>query len=175
MKFTKKYPFYFLPLTALLLISCAAQQPILVKRIPFPVEEYEALPKTGTGEVVGQAFLKTRGGDVKTCAGEEVTLNPVTSYSDQWYEVSYIGQKQIDVCHGYLPLYIITKTADADGRFHFKDVPPGEYYITTRVIWQIPGGYHNGLKYPPQWEGGRLCQKITVKNDEVTEIIMSNK
>lgn len=66
----------------LLSTSCAGLRPAAtVERIAFPQEEYSSLPEAGTAVVHGQAFLKTRGGDVKTAAGEEVILNPVTSYS----------------------------------------------------------------------------------------------
>ena len=34
---------------------------------------------------MGQALLKTKGGDVKTCAGEEVILMPYNPYTEEFY------------------------------------------------------------------------------------------
>lgn len=76
-------------LMTVVLSSCASIAAKPIPRVLFQESEYLALPKTGTATIIGQAFLKTRGGDVKTAAGNEILLNPVTSYSLQWYEMSY--------------------------------------------------------------------------------------
>jgi len=48
-------------------------------------DEVDFLPYagTGTGKIIGQAFLKTRGGDVKYGAGNEVMLVPNTPYTSE--------------------------------------------------------------------------------------------
>ncbi len=52
--------------------ACATRVVAPVQRIPFPEAEYATLKMNGTAVIRGQAFLKTRGGDVKTAAGNEV-------------------------------------------------------------------------------------------------------
>ncbi|MFI4910234.1 MAG: hypothetical protein ACIAQZ_01060 [Sedimentisphaeraceae bacterium JB056] len=155
----------FIVLIATLLIQGCAVKP--VQRIPFPVSEYNSLQKEGTGVVVGQAFLRTRGGDIKTAAGQDVFLNPITSYSKQWYNVAYKEKKPMTEPDPLYSDYIYTKVADADGRFTFKDVPPGDYYLTTNVLWEIPAGY-SMVK-----QGGLVTKKITVTNGETVEIILT--
>lgn len=140
-----------------------------VERIEFPIEEYSALPASGTGVVEGQAFLKTRGGDVKTAAGSVVLLNPVTSYSNQWYEINYILQKPLTEADPRLQKYETTKTADAEGRFKFTNVPPGEYYVVSKVTWEAPTGYQGAM----ETQGGIVAKRITVKNSETTEIVVT--
>jgi hypothetical protein len=78
-------------------VGCASVAP-LVPRLPFPSDEYAALATTGTGVVKGQVFMKTRGGDVKTAAGSEIHMDPVTTYSTQHHEVTYldVGQRAIE-------------------------------------------------------------------------------
>src|SRR5262245_40298090 len=107
-----------LSLTLMTIFSCATPP---VERIPFPREEYAALEKSGSAVVSGQAFLKTRGGDVKTAAGEEVYLNPVTSYSEQWYEVAYTGGRALTEADPSYSDYVQTTIADGDGRFSFSN------------------------------------------------------
>ena len=110
------------------LASCAAPRvyvPTPIERPPFPEAEYAALAKTGTATVTGQAFLKTRGGDVKTGAGNAVYLNPVTSYSKFAYDhrLAYDGLSPVDQ---RMNAYLRQTVADASGRFSFKNVPDGE-------------------------------------------------
>ena len=71
----------------ILITGCITEYSKTIQRIEFPIAEYEMLNRKGTGIVTGQAFLRTRSGDVKTTAGDEILLNPVTSYSNQWYKV----------------------------------------------------------------------------------------
>lgn len=152
------------------LISCAPRVTVQpVERIPFPEAEYKKLASTGTAIVKGQAFLKTRGGDVKTAAGNEVILNPVTSYSNQWYEVGYLQGKPMTEYDPRLNLYVRKQVADGDGRFTFKNVPAGDYYVTALVLWEAPVGYHGSLVQ----QGGFISKKIAVKEGEEIEIILT--
>ena len=56
------------------------------RTVEFIESEYDPYAGSGTGTIAGQAFFRTRGGDVKFGAGCEVHLNPVTSYSTEWFE-----------------------------------------------------------------------------------------
>ena len=160
---------FWILLVAVYFQGCAVPQIEPTQRITFPVSEYNSLNREGTGIVNGQAFLKTRGGDVKTAAGEDVLLNPVTSYSNQWYEVAYIRNAPLTDLDPRLHDYIYKTIADGDGRFTFKNVPPGEYYLTTKVSWEAPVGYKGALVR----QGGYISKKITVVNDETIEIILT--
>jgi hypothetical protein len=149
-----------------LMPSCAMQRPI-VERIPFPADEYAALSTAGTGVVSGQGFLKTTIGEVRTAAGSEVSLNPVTSYSQQWYDVGYLQNTGLGVKDSRYDEYIIRTVADGDGRFTFRNVPPGDYFLNTSIIWHVPRGY---VLIP---QGGYVCEKITVKNGDELNIILT--
>ncbi|UCE74111.1 MAG: hypothetical protein JSV56_00020 [Methanomassiliicoccales archaeon] len=160
-----------------LMSGCAGLQPA-VKRVPFPAEEYAKLPEMGTGTatVRGQAFLKTMVGEVKYAAGNEVVLAPVTSYSTQMYETS--GNWAIDSWRPY-PQYEPRQPdprrkkyggytqGDGEGRFEFKKVPEGEYYLGTYVQWSIPQQYG----YRPQ--GGTITKKITVEEGKEYNMILT--
>jgi len=144
-----------------------------VARIPWRQAEYDALAKTGTGILRGQAFLKTRGGDVKTAAGNPVSLDPVTSSSRQWYEVVILQNKELepadDATKAHILEYKRLTTADADGRFEFKNVPPGDYFLSTQVIWEAPTGYQGSLVK----QGGPIVKQITVNDGEEQQVILT--
>ena len=86
----------------------------------FPEHEYQNLLQSGTATVKGQAFLKTRGGDVKVAAGNKVILNPVTSYSNEWYEKALIQGKNLVEAEPRMWNYVMKTVADGSGRFMFE-------------------------------------------------------
>jgi len=140
-----------------------------LQRPVFPIEEYKKLSASGTGIVEGQGFLKTLGGDVKKAAGEEIVLNPVTSYSNFWYENSYLKGHPLSTYDQRYEDYWITTIADGDGKFKFSNIPPGEYYAVTKVTWKAATGYQGAL----QDQGGLIAKKITVQNNQTTRIILT--
>ena len=125
---------FMVMIACMMVCGCAA-----VTRIPFPQEEYAALPTTGTATITGQAFTEPMCRFVEVAAGEEVWLVPVTSYSDQWYNEHYINNNDLTEDDPRQQAFIRKVTADGEGRFTFRNVPAGEYYITSQVSW-ISGG-----------------------------------
>lgn len=157
-------------LSVYFLSACATMTPPQkISRITFPEHEYQGLVKSGTAIVKGQAFLKTRGGDVKMAAGNEIILNPVTSYSNEWYEKEYIQGKPLVEADSRLWKYVIKTVADGSGRFTFKNVPAGQYYVTTRVTWEAATGYHGAL----QVQGSVVTKRITVNDGDDIEVILT--
>ena len=69
--------------------------------------------KTGAGAISGQ-LSGTFCNQVVYGAGETVTLNPLSSGS---------GGRALSI------------RTDADGRFVFRDLPPGEYELRTQLDW----------------------------------------
>ncbi|WP_350025869.1 hypothetical protein [Pseudomonas fulva] len=142
------------------LAGCAVQPP--VQRVPFPTAEYDALPKTGTGTVTGQAFLRTVGGEVKYGAGSDVYLQPVTAYTTQWYEVNVLGGRQLASPDPRANQGQLSTQADGSGNFSFTNVPPGKYYLSAAIRWSAPSQY--GLL--PQ--GGVIVKTIAVSDGNQT-------
>lgn len=143
-----------------------------VQRIPFPIEEYQALPPidSGTATITGQAFMKTRGGDVKYAAGVEICLMPVTSYSNQWYDESYLVSKPITQYDSRYRQYIGTTMGDGEGRFEFVDVPAGDYYLSASIVWE----YVSGGRYPSLVPtGGVVAKKVSVEDGQELKIILT--
>jgi hypothetical protein len=94
-------------------------------KTPFSSAEFEPYKAKGTGKIVGQAFLKTRGGDVKTGAGNTVQLWPFTpfmkeviSLKEQGYSITNYTN---EVVNQILP-YVRESIGDGNGNFEFSDL-----------------------------------------------------
>lgn len=157
--------------TSALMTGCATTE--TYTPLAFDAAEYEALPKTGTGIVRGQLFAKTRGGDVKKGAGNDVFMMPATKYADQRYQEQMISGKLASVAEDKRHLaHVKTKVTDGEGRFEFTEVPPGNYYIFGDVTWEAPST-NIYLKGMMEKQGGRVVKKFEVKNGVVTDVILS--
>ncbi len=148
--------------------SCATMTPSQ-PRMAFPEHEYQSLARSGTAIIKGQAFLKTRGGDVKVAAGNEIILNPVTSYSNEWYEKAYVQGTPLVEPDSRLLNYVLRTVADGNGMFTFKNVPAGQYFVTTSVTWEAATGYQGAL----QMQGGTVTKRITVNDGDEIEVIVT--
>ena len=106
---------------------------------PFISLEYDAYRVNGTGSVSGQAFLRTRGGEVKFGAGANVHLVPVTSYSFEWYNREILGDEVLHERDARAEFFHWTARADGFGEFVIEDLPEGEYFLASEVYWEIQG------------------------------------
>lgn len=129
----------------------------------FDPAEYEPYAKSGSGVLAGQAFVRTRGGDVKYGAGREIVLNPVTNYSSEWYER---GVKNYETLKDADPACPKGRTtiADAEGRFRFDGLPAGEYYVACWIFWDMN-------QYSQT--GGVAHAKVKVQSGQTTNVIVT--
>jgi hypothetical protein len=162
-----------------LLAACAPQPPITINSTYNPEEAaFSKLP--GNQTVSGQGFLRQAGGGVVTCAGSEVSLVPNTSYGREMISTIYGNASS-----GYKPFALIphiesaSKTqyfadrkqvrCDAQGNFAFRNVPNGDYFVTTLVRWMVPVS-----AYTTNHEGGILMRAVSVRGTDATDVILTN-
>ena len=119
-------------------VSCVPLQPPVYFSTPFDANEVSWSKDSGTAVIEGQAFLKTRGGDVKYGAGNTVLLMPQSAYFTAWYTTNK-GFQEIKVgFDASAKEYVRQTTSGGDGKFKFSDLPAGKYYIVTTVTWEVP-------------------------------------
>lgn len=167
---------YSIVVVSVLILSGCAQQYSIKNN--FDPKEASWIKSKGKGIIEGEAFLKTVGGDVRTCAGNGTTLIPVTSYSTERMLLLY---QNVDM--GFIPAAFASKTpfsnddkryydyslstqCDSTGRFGFEDLPNGNYYAISSVYWKSDP---NSLFF----EGGLLMQKVKITNGKKIKIIMA--
>jgi hypothetical protein len=156
---------------ALSLSACATEKiipPTWDVRAPEKeAAEYAPFLKTGSGSISGQAFLTQRGGGVVVAAGCEVSVDPVTPTSIEWWKKA--GSKYVfrDLMPPSTNFQNARKTvlADASGKFTFTNLPPGKYFVRTTLTWDVPS---IGL------QGGLLAERIEVKESQNTNLILNH-
>ncbi|MDM5270936.1 carboxypeptidase regulatory-like domain-containing protein [Sulfurovum sp. zt1-1] len=132
-----------------------------VPRIEFPLDEYRSLARSGKGTIKGKIYLtNSYGGSQVLGGGTRLYLNPMTSYSNQWYEVSYIGGKKMQKADARLFNYLRFTAAESDGSFSFYGVPSGKYFLIGTVQCGEECGYATTKSI-------RLATKVEVYGNQV--------
>ena len=131
----------------------------IMERMSFPVDEYRELKKIGRSTVSGKVYLQNSIDDKQVKKGRiKLLLNPVTSYSRQWYEQSYLGGYKLSPVDKRLNNYLRIEYSSEDGVFRFFGVPRGSYYLIGQISCGAECGY-------PSTKHLRLVKEITVGTD----------
>jgi len=142
-----------------------------IERMPFPADEYIRLKKFGKNTVHGKVYLESSINDEKVVGKRvELFLNPVTSYSRQWYNQSYLGGYKLTTADKRLFNYLKSTKSNENGEFSFFGVPKGDYYLISKISCSYECGF-NSIKVI------RLAKKIHVDGTtdvELTKIVPSN-
>jgi len=133
----------------------AAASSTVIPRIGFPTEEYAALSSSGSGTVKGAIYVSDAYGKKIYGKQTRLYLNPITSYSRQWYEESYIGGYKMEKADKRLYNYLKFTASNAQGKFAFYGVPNGSYY----VIGMVKCGKECGYDSP---RNIRIAKEVTV-------------
>lgn len=147
-------------------ISACATHP-QPRYVPF--NEADFLPYAGIGncKIVGQAFLKTRGGEVKFGAGNEVVLAPVTPYTQETQDRAIIKGEYLAPHDPRYMKFRRTTIADGNGNFEFENIPAGDYFVSCIIVWEVPG------RFGPKSTGGVASARVTAKPGETVRIIVT--
>ena len=153
-----------------LLTACSTAN-TTAKRVPFPEDEYLKLSSSGKGVITGQVYIETRDGDKVPKSGAKVVLNPVTSYSLQWKEETPVTLMPLEPPDSRISNYIREALTDAEGRFVIDNVPAGEYFVSSPIVWEGPGMVKS--VYPLVSNGRIIVKQISVGEQDKKEVTLS--
>ncbi len=154
-------------LAALVFVGGCASGPAYQILTPFHDNDFRLWKESGPYTVTGEAFLRQPSGKVITCAGETISLMPLTDYN---LELS----KLLESGKGYPPNYDRRAhrydkkvMCDASGKFTFKNLPALNWLLITRVTWQEDGllsfvPFVGG----PTAKGGWLFQEVDIADSQ---------
>jgi hypothetical protein len=160
------------------LLGCAPTVTKVQTVEKFIAADAQYIMDVGPHTIAGQAFMRTVGGEVRTCAGLEVSLFPVTPYSSERMQVLYGSTSAgFRSANAFAPrldpgaadpqyMHYSRKTVcDASGRFEFQKAADGSYFVIATVIWSTGQPYS-----PPQ--GGFLMRRV-MAGSESENLILS--
>ncbi len=131
-------------------------------RIPFPLDEYQSLRRIGRGTIKGKIYIQDLYGEMVVGANTRLYLNPVTSYSKQWYVESYLGGHRMQKADPRLFNYLRFTAADKEGNFAFYGVPSGSYYLIGTVKCGTSCGYESEKSI-------RIATRVTVQGNQIVK------
>ena len=134
--------------------------------VPFDESAFQPYLGSGTANIVGSAFLKTQGGDVKVGAGDRVELIPSTPYTAERFGIATSGMR-IEARDGRLQRYIRTTLADAQGNFEFRNIPAGSYFLACTITWQYAS------QFGALTSGGQAIAPVTVRDSETEKVVLT--
>jgi len=137
-----------------------------VQRIPFPAAEYNTLARTGKGTIQGHIYLQDAYGSKIYGAKTRLYLNPVTSYSRQWYQQSYLNGSKMGKADPRLFNYLRFTASDDQGAFAFYGVPTGSYYLIGTVSCGSECGYASPRNI-------RIAKEVHVEGNQVVDTDLS--
>jgi len=109
-----------------------------VARMPFPAQEYAGLVQSGRSTVKGVIYATDTYGKRVYGTHTKLYLNPVTSYSRDWFNKSYIGGASMEKADKRLYNYLKFTQSNSKGQFAFFGIPAGSYYAVGTV--KMPSG-----------------------------------
>ncbi|MBF0247500.1 MAG: hypothetical protein HQL36_05445 [Alphaproteobacteria bacterium] len=144
------------------------QQSLYEPKTEFSKNQFDWAMKRGTGVIAGQAVMKAQGGVLKYGAKQRVVLVPRNSYTDEIVSASreknffksYDGVSK----HPDYDTYRRVAVADDEGRFRFEDLPAGEWYLGSQIVW-----YTKSSDGRTHMNGGVLWGLITIADGEVRD------
>ena len=131
-------------------------------RIEFPTSEYYRLARTGKGTVKGTIYVKDYYDKRVLGASTRLYLNPITSYSEQWYTESYLGGYKMQAADSRLFNYLKFTASNKNGKFAFYGVPSGSYYLIGTVKCGEECGYDS-------MKNIRIATKVSVRGNKIVE------
>ncbi len=129
----------------------------VARKAQYVEAQYAPYAAGGKAKIQGKACFTLKDGSEKCLAGLDIYINPVTDYSNEWYERGWVGTEYLEVADKrVIPFNKSVKTAQ-DGSFTFDGLAPGSYYVVTQLC--LPTG-----KDAKTCEYRRYGTKVTMKN-----------
>jgi len=133
-----------------------------MERIAFSEEEYYSLARLGKGTIKGKIYVTDLYGDPVFGTNTRLYLNPATSYSNQWYQESYLSGYKMQKADPRLFNYLKFTSSDKAGNFAFYGVPSGSYYLIGTVKCGVACGYESTKNI-------RIAKRVSVRGNQILE------
>jgi hypothetical protein len=179
-------------LFALLILptACTTQRSVRMG-IPFDAGKARAMLAPGNNQLTGRVMAAMPSGTLVSCAGQEVSLVPLTDYAREWarqfYELDTGKYGTLNAAYrmdsreseikfiGAEAFYAATRTTrcDEDGNFAFPNLANGEFLIVAKTRWLGRDHDYYDFMYgvnDAQEEDGSVMQKVRLNGNSVIDL-----
>lgn len=150
----------------------------------FVETEYAPYRRAGTARLIGEAFVRTPEGEAKMGSGCAVHVDPVSSYSTEWFDLAVLNRIAIGLDDPSVQEFRRTVRADSRGAFVVEGLPPGEYYVTCPIYWTeqrylgsvstpVFGSIHTAPRYDTVRVGGTAYARVKVEQDRDARVVLA--
>jgi opacity protein-like surface antigen len=161
---------------AILLAGCAATP----QQASFDPAAVAWSTQAGKNTLAGVARVQMADGKTRSCAKQPVRLAPDSGYARERMqalygntEAGYVDAQEaqrvreqagLNVDQAY-EQSLKTAACNSKGRFVFKNLPDGTYYVMAPVVWRN--------KHASQNDGGYFMQRVTIGGGETLRVTMT--
>ena len=129
------HPGMLLILVAGVLVGCTS----VYEHKTVPAEAAFSAPAEGNAVVAGRVILKTPSEEITKGADSTIYLISVTEYSREWFEHYVLKSGRVRGKDPRAFRSTLATVTDQDGRFEFRKVSPGDYYLICTILATQPG------------------------------------
>ena len=143
-------------------------------RAPLNEAEFASYRQDGTAIVSGEVAVKMRAGDTSNGAESFVYLVPVTPYTTEWFEQYIVRGRRITGDDPRSLAAIRATIVGPDGRFRFRNLPSGDYYLSCTVNRSTPPFRMGRIKFAsPSVERVEAYARVAVKEGEEGRVTLT--
>lgn len=104
----------------------------------YSAPDHAAWMGKGTATVNGEGFIRRPNGWLARCSGERVYLIPASSYFREWIDIRRSGASVANSRALFETHKEALRTVQCDqrGRFQFAELPPGKWFVLTRISYE---------------------------------------
>jgi hypothetical protein len=132
----KHFTPFCVPLLGAVLLLAACEGPPVPHQVAYHEADFTSARGTGSGSIMGQAFVTMKDNSVQYMENSSLDLQPVNAYTTEIIERRFVQGENLMPSD---PRYIRqgrSAPTDAMGHFEFHGLPPGEYYMGNSVDWK---------------------------------------
>jgi hypothetical protein len=148
----------------------------------FDRRDVSSSKSSGGNVISGTARLTSTGNTTKTCASLPVRLAPDTNYTRDRISRLYgdgdegfvdarrakdLRTQQVASIDKNYERSLMASVCDHQGRFTFRNLPDGTYYLLAPVVWRNSLGAVT--------EGGFFMQRIKVTGGETKRVVLASR
>ena len=127
------------------------------RKAKYIESQYAPYAAGGQAKIQGKACFTLNDGSQKCIAGLDIYINPVTDYSNEWYQRGWLGTEYLEIADSRVVPFNKSVKTDKNGNFSFEGLAPGSYYVVTQLC--LPYG-----KNSKKCEYRRYGTQVTMKN-----------